>query len=172
MAKARKLNLTGSDPEYAKRDFEQPRTGTNPLKKKPSNNEASSKESVKPSDGLDYRVNLNMALKITAALGAKLSVVAKEHNVPESPIIKASRLKAHTRLRKMIANGVKPSESANTTPAGNSIKYTGVFTGEEAKILTEWFDPLSIGVPNEAVRPTLEKFLTEEIEAIVSRSTK
>lgn len=98
-------------------------------------------------------------------LSQRLQAVAAGAGVPVEDLLYAARKKAVTRLRAVLAGATKP-EVPEAVKGGETIRISFKLTPEELGRLTQWFDPLGLGIATRPVAPLLAAALRAEVTAI------
>lgn len=190
--KKRRLQLNGSDDQYAKRDAAnaqppeqqaQPET-QKPEQVKPAQAKVETKTKpvpkpvevvkapiakiVKPVTGKTdetAQIPVNLRLPVGDDLTARLKTLADKHGQPIEPILKTARGRAAERFNAMIQGNTKP-EPVESETGGEVTRFSATFTGSNAERLNSWFDPFQLGVAKDGIKPIMAKLLQEEIAKI------
>jgi hypothetical protein len=182
----RRLVLNGTDDAYAKREA----TLGVSLASRPSADSPNSpgaafsgQELVSPSSGqsdepqatakatgseipeTEASIQVNFRLNLGDSLSEQLQSLAVAHDQPINFVMKGLRNKAAERFKRVASENTKPS-IPEPASGGLSIRYAATFSGDQARNLSQWFDPFGLGVAKEACKPILVEMFQQEAKAL------
>lgn len=185
--KKRRLQLTGPDDQYAKRDAVKrdaakekspiapaqeptPKPETAKLKVAKASTEKQTATAVPQNSSpkktaSNTQIPVNLRLPIGEPLTARLTALAEKHGQAIEPILKTARGRAAERFNGMIEGDAKP-EPTECETGGEITRFATTFIGENADRLNAWFDPFGLGVAKDGIKPIMTKLLQDEIAKI------
>jgi len=183
----RRLQLSGSDDAYARKDAVKEAKLTAPASaqsqklqssRPPCTNTANStnatemvgshsaQRSKNPALGAAPAIiTINYRLHLGEDLSQKLLHIAEKYNQPMELIMKAARNRAVARFRTLALLNEAPSIPAPKSD-GQFTRLSTVFTGEMADNLNRWFDPLMLDIAKEKIKPIILELFQQEAQAI------
>ncbi|MGH1355972.1 MAG: hypothetical protein ACRBBS_12935 [Thalassovita sp.] len=188
--KKRRLQLTGKDDEYAKRDAvkdqtpeapkvesaQAPKADVPPPEAKPTDKpeisgsarkapKAAPSSSRSTEDKAALTIQVNLRLPVGEQLTTRLHSLAEKHGQAVEPIMKTARSRAAERFTKIIEKGNKP-ESQGSETGGEVTRFATSYSGKDAERLNSWFDPFGLGVAKDGIKPIMTQLLQEEVAKI------
>jgi hypothetical protein len=182
----RRLVLNGTDDAYAKREATLEGSPVSRSSAENSNSPGaafSGQEPVSPSSGhsdepqatakatgseipkAEAPIQVNFRLNLGDSLSEQLQRLADAHDQPFDLVMKGLRNKAAGRFKRVVSENTKPS-IPEPASGGLSIRYAATFSGDQARNLSQWFDPFGLGVAKEACKPILVEMFQQEAKAL------
>ena len=186
----RRLQLNGTDDDYARKDavkeakLTTPATAPSP-KRQPSKpphaiitdsstetetaGSTSTQKGKSSARGLaPSSITINYRLHLGEDLSRKIQHLAEQHNQPMELIMKAARNRAVARFRTLALLSGAPAIPAIPAPksGGQFTRLSTVFTGDMADTLNKWFDPLMLNIAKDKIKPIILDLFQQEAHAI------
>lgn len=183
----RRLQLNGTDDEYARKDavkeakLTTPATAPSPKHqsaKRPhvfATNSGTATELAGSVSTQKCRssapelapssITINYRLHLGEDLSQQIQQLAEQHDQPIELIMKAARNRAVARFRSLASKNEAPPIPAPKS-GGQFTRLSTVFTSDTADTLNKWFDPLMLNIAKEKIKPIIVDLFQQEAQAI------